>query len=296
MDTTQEITTGVVDVGDARLRYRERGDGPPVLLLHAGVFGDWFAPVFAEPALDGVRLVEVHRAGYGDSSTPEGHLTFADHARQGVALLRALGIDRATWVGHSSSASMALQAAIDAPDAVSRLVLLEPAPSPAGPSSEELGRTAVGPAVGAAQAGDVRGATDAFMTGVCGPDWADVTRRRLGDAALDRVVRDARFFFADEIVAAMEWPIDETIAARVTAPTTLVYGAAPATHAHEETTRQLAAWVPGAELVALPGVGHAMPLEDPAAVAQLIAVRCAARTYSKLCSGPGNVPSRTSRA
>jgi pimeloyl-ACP methyl ester carboxylesterase len=109
------------------------------------------------------------------------------------------------------------------------------------------------------------------MTGVCGPDWADLARQRLGPDAMDRIVCDARFFFADEIVAATEWPIDETIAARVTAPTLLVYGADPATRAHEETTRQLAAWVPGAELVALPGVGHAMPLQDPAAVARLIA-------------------------
>jgi pimeloyl-ACP methyl ester carboxylesterase len=271
MDTTQENTTGVVDVGDARLHYRERGDGPPVLLLHAGVFGDWFAPVFAEPALDGVRLVEVHRAGYGDSSTPEVHLTFADHARQCAALLRRLGIDRATWVGHSSSASMALQGAIDAPEAVARLVLLEPAPSPAGPSSEELVRTAVGPAVGAAQSGDIRGAVDTFLIGVSGPDWATVARQRLGVDAMERIVRDARFFFADEVVAAMEWTIDESVAARVSTPTTLVYGIAGATKAHEETTRTLAGWLPNAELIALPGVGHSMPLEDPALVARTVA-------------------------
>ena len=84
-------------------------------------------------------------------------------------------------------------------------------------------------------------------------------------------MRDSRFFLADEVVAAMEWPIDEQIAARVTAPTTLVYGDSGATKSHEETTRQLAAWIPGAELVALPGVGHAMTLEDPAAVARLVA-------------------------
>jgi len=271
MTTTREITTGVVDVGDARLRYRERGAGAPVLLMHAGGCGDWFAPVFDEPALDGVRLVEIHRAGYGDSSTPDRHLTFADHARHARTLLRELGIERATWVGHSSSGSMALQAAIDTPDAVERLVVLEPAPSPAGPSSEELVRTAVGPAIGTAQSGDVRGAIDLFMTGVCGPDWAALARHRLGGDAIERIVRDARFFLSDEVVAAMEWPIDEALAARITAPTTLVYGAAPATRAHEETTRQLAAWIPGAELVALPGVGHAMPLEDPAAVARLVA-------------------------
>ncbi|MEJ2861921.1 alpha/beta fold hydrolase [Actinomycetospora flava] len=273
MTETPQITTGTVDVGDARLRYRERGAGAPVLLMHAGGSGEWFAPVFDEPALDGVRLVEIHRAGYGDSTTPDRHLTFADHARHARDLLRALGIERATWVGHSSSASMALQGAIDAPDAVERLVLLEPAPSPAGPSAEELVRTAVGPAIGTAQSGDVRGAVDLFMTGVCGPDWAAIARHRLGGDAIERIVRDSRFFLSDEVVAAMEWPIDEATAARVTAPTTLVYGAAPATKAHEETTRQLAAWIPGAELIALPGVGHAMPLEDPPAVARLIAER-----------------------
>ncbi|GAA4921333.1 pimeloyl-ACP methyl ester carboxylesterase [Actinomycetospora succinea] len=271
MTTTENITTGTVDVGDVRLSYRERGTGAPVLLMHAGGFGEWFSPVFHEPALDGVRLVEIQRAGYGGSSTPEGHVTFADHARHARTLLREIGIDRATWVGHSSSASMALQGAIDAPEAVERLVLLEPAPSPAGPSAEELVRTAVGPAVGAAQAGDIRGATETFMAGVCGPHWADLVRERLGGDALDRLFHDSRFFLTDEVVAAMEWPIDETIAVRVTAPTTLVYGDSPATKAHEETTTALAAWIPGAELVALPGVGHAMTLEDPAAVARLVA-------------------------
>ena len=77
----------------------------------------------------------------------------------------------------------------------------------------------------------------------------------------------------DEVVAAMEWPIDEATAGRLIVPTTFVYGTDAATTSHEETTRMLAAWVPGAELIALPGVGHAMPLEDPAAVAHLIAQR-----------------------
>jgi pimeloyl-ACP methyl ester carboxylesterase len=109
------------------------------------------------------------------------------------------------------------------------------------------------------------------MGGVCGPHWADLVRERLGGDALERFVRDSRFFLTDEVVAAVEWPIDEATAARVTAPTMLAYGTDGATRAHEETTRTLAAWIPGAELVAVPGVGHAMPLEDPAAVARLVA-------------------------
>ncbi|MDN5917196.1 MAG: alpha/beta hydrolase [Pseudonocardia sp.] len=133
MTTTREITAGHIDVGDARLRYWERGRGETVLLVHAGVFGDWFAPVFAEPALDDVHLVRVHRSGYGDSSVPEGHRTLADHARQCAQLLRTLGVDRAYWVGHSSGGSISMQAALDVPELVAGLILLEPAPSPAGP-------------------------------------------------------------------------------------------------------------------------------------------------------------------
>ena len=276
MTQTHEITTGIVDVGDARLRYRERGTGAPVVLLHAGGFGEWFAPVFDEPALDGVRLVEVRRAGYGDSSTPETHLTFADHARQARTLLREIGIERATWVGHSSSASMALQAAIDAPEAVARLVLLEPAPSPAGPSSEELVRTAVGPAVGAAQSGDLRGAVDAFLTGVCGPDWADgrpaAARRRRDGAHRPRrpLLLRRRGRRGDGVDDRRDRPRRPSRRRRR-------WSTAPRPP-RRRTRRPRACWprwMPNAELIALPGVGHSLPLEDPAAVARLIATAAA---------------------
>ena len=271
MTTAHDITTGIIDVGDARLRYWERGTGPAVLLVHAGVFGDWFAPVFDEPALDGMRLIRVHRAGYGDSSVPDRQVTLADHARQCRSLLHELGVERAYGVGHSSGGSITLQAALDEPDLFAGLVLLEPAPSPAGPSSEELGRTVIGPAIGAAQAGDIAGAADVFLSGVVGPRWADDVRRRLGDEAMDRVVADARFFFGNEILAAVQWPIDDDIAARIRTRTLLAYGEAGATRAHEETSRALAGMLPSAELVGLPGVGHGMPLEDPSGVARLIA-------------------------
>lgn len=270
MAEIREITTGILDVGDARLRYWERGSGPAVLLVHAGVFGDWFAPVFDEPALDGVRLIRVHRSGYGDSSAPAGPLSLADHGRQCRALLHGLGVDRAYWVGHSSSGSIGLQAAVDEPDLFAGLILLEPAPSPAGPSAEEMVRTAVGPAIVAAKAGDIVGATEAFMSGAVGPGWADDIRRRLPDGALDRVVRDAGFFFSNEVPAAIGWPIDETGAARVAIRTVVVYGRSGGTRAYEETARILAGWLPDAVLVGLDGVGHGMPVEDPALVARLI--------------------------
>jgi pimeloyl-ACP methyl ester carboxylesterase len=273
MTTIHETRTALIDVGDVQLRYWDRGEGPTILLAHAGVYGDWFAPVFDEPALDGFRVVRVHRAGYGASSRPDRHLTFADHARQCCQLLRELGVHDAYWVGHSSGGCIGLQAALDHADLLAGLLLLEPAPKPAGPSSVALREQVVAPALAAAGAGDVAAAADTFLRGVMGDAYRDHVRNRLGDRAHHQLVRDAEFFFTDEIRAAHEWQINAAAAARITLPTLLVYGGETwrQTRACAETATQLAQMLPSADLLEIPGLNHAMPLEDPPAIAHLIA-------------------------
>lgn len=277
MTSTDTSTTvhGSIDVGDVELEYWERGprDATAVFLVHAGVFGEWFRPMFDEPALDGVRLVRVHRAGYGASSRPGTHLTLADHARQCCRLLRELGIRRAHWIGHSSSGCIGLQAALDEPDLIAGLVLLEPAPKPAGPAAEVLGREVIGPAMAAAGAGDFARAADTFLRGVDGPGYRDVVAARLGDGAFDRIERDASFFFTDEIPAAVEWDLDPQRASRIAAPTLIVTGgdSVAVTKVYDQTATILAGMLPAARHVVLPGVSHSMPLQDPAGVARLVA-------------------------
>jgi pimeloyl-ACP methyl ester carboxylesterase len=276
MTTTSTATVhGRVDVGDAQLEYWDRGprDAPPVFLVHAGVFGEWFRPMFDEPALDGFRLVRVHRAGYGASSRPRAHLTLADHARQCCRLLRELGIERAHWIGHSSSGCIGLQAALDEPDLIAGLVLLEPAPHPAGPAAEVLGREVIGPTMAAVGAGDFALAVDTFLRGVDGPGYRQVVAARLGDDAFARIERDASFSFTDEFRAAVEWDLDPEEAARITTPTLLVTGgdSAAVTMVYDQTATVLAGMLPAARHVVLPGVSHSMPLQDPAGVARLVA-------------------------
>jgi pimeloyl-ACP methyl ester carboxylesterase len=275
MTTTDTATSGRIDVGDVELEYWERGprDAPAVFLVHAGVFGEWFRPMFDEPALDGFRLVRVHRAGYGASSRPGTHLTFADHARQCCRLLRELDIDRAHWVGHSSGGCITLQAALDEPDLVAGLVLLEPAPHPAGPAAELLVRDVIGPTMAAAGAGDFARAVDTFLRGVDGPGYRDVIAARLGDGAFDRIERDASFFFTDEMPAGGAWHFDPEQASRITVATLIVTGgdSAAATEVYDQTATLLAGMLPAARHVVLPGVSHSMPLQDPPGIARLIA-------------------------
>ena len=119
-----------IDVGEAVLRVRHGGSGPPVLLLHGHprthVTWHRVAPLLAERH----TVVCPDLRGYGQSSKPE---TTPDHrpyskramAADGVALMRALGHERFGVAGHDRGANVAFRLAMDHPEAVTRLAILD---------------------------------------------------------------------------------------------------------------------------------------------------------------------------
>ena len=64
--------------------------------------------------------------------------------------------------------------------------------------------------MGAFAAGDLQGAFDTFMRGVCGDRSRDIIEQRLGRAGYDQAVRESGFFFRDEIPAALQWQLGPT--------------------------------------------------------------------------------------
>jgi 3-oxoadipate enol-lactonase len=152
------MTMRSATIDDVELEYEERGSGDPIVLMHAGLCAAWFEPLMDEPALEPFRLIRYHRAGYAGSSHPWGEVGIPDHARHCRGLLDHLGVERAHLVGHSSSADMAMQLAVDAPDRVASLTLMEPAIIGV-PSRAAWGRSVAVPAVEAYRAGD-RAAAD----------------------------------------------------------------------------------------------------------------------------------------
>src|SRR5262245_42936289 len=111
-----------------QLAYSVRGDGEPVLLLHCGFVADAFLPLMAESSLsERYRLINYHRFGYGQSDRAGGPMSVVDQAAHARGLLSQLGVDRAHVVGHSYGGDVALQLALDAPEVVQSLALLEPA-------------------------------------------------------------------------------------------------------------------------------------------------------------------------
>ena len=179
-----------VEAGE--ISYSDRGAGETVVLVHAGVFSDWFLPLSESRALDSFRVIRIRRAGYAGHE-PSRHLTIADHAGHLARLADHLGLAHAHWVGHSSGCQIVLQLALDHPGLVKTLILIEPA---AGggfvvPAVEELGRRFVGPSIGAFTAGDLDTAFDLFMRGVCGEHYRSVLEQRLGVNAVDEAIRQS---------------------------------------------------------------------------------------------------------
>jgi len=257
-------------VGSAEIEYSDRGEGPPLLLIHAGVFADWFVPLASSPILEGFRVIRVRRAGYKAGSAPTSHLTIGAHAHHCAALLDALGIGGAHVVSHSSGTLVALELAASRPELVRSLVLVEPpiAGSLLLPEEAAMVQPLLGPVFAAAGAGDIAIAFDLFMTTVCAPDYREVLEAALGAEGLLTAERDSGFFFADEVPAVLEWAFGATAAADINQPALVVQGGASPPIVHDVAAR-LAGWLPNAELTTVEGADHLLPLRDAAALARL---------------------------
>lgn len=259
-------------VGGLELEYELRGSGEPVVLIHWGVSATWAEPLLEEPALaDRFRLLTYHRAGFGGSSSIDGPVSMADHAEHCRLLMRQLGIERAHVVGHSSSVAVALQLALDAPDAVQTIVSMDAArPSPPTELQAAFRREFVEPAVERYRAGDKEGAVDTFLRGVFGPDYLEPLERGL-PGAFEQAVSDADTFFTQELPALWErWSFTEADARQVTQPVLAVVGenSAPT---FPERRELLLSWLPNVEPFELPGATHLLHLQNAEGMAGALA-------------------------
>jgi pimeloyl-ACP methyl ester carboxylesterase len=263
------------------LEYDIRGEGEPVVLIHPGHFADWFAPLVEAPALaHHYRVLRYHRAGCAGSSRLAGPVSLAQHAAHCRLLMRHLGIERAHIVGHSSSGNIALQLALDAPQAVHSLALLEPALYSV-PSAETSMRF-VAAAVELYRAGDRTGAIDIFLRGVCGPGYRAVLDQAL-PAAFDQHVADADTFFSQELPALRQWVFTPGDAQRIVQPALAVVstGSLALDPIWGERQRLLLDWLPNVEAFVLPDAAHLLQVENPRGMADGLAAFFARHPFSR---------------
>ena len=123
--------TEFAHVNGQRIAYETCGTGPPVLMLHGfpqtRAMWDKIRPELE----DRFTVVTSDLRGYGESSKPDGieQNSFRPLAADQIALMRHLGYERFHLVGHDRGARTAHRLALDAPDAVQSLTLMDIAPT-----------------------------------------------------------------------------------------------------------------------------------------------------------------------
>lgn len=117
----------VIELGDGVLfGQRQSGDGPTLLLLHAGVTDRRSWQAVAEGLAGEATIVSYDRRGFGQ--TPATPRPFS-HIQDLLGVINAVTDDPVWLVGSSAGGAIALEAALSAPDRVAGLVLLAPAVS-----------------------------------------------------------------------------------------------------------------------------------------------------------------------
>lgn len=121
-------------VNGVDIAYRTKGSGPALLLLHGHpqthVIWHKVAPALAEH----FTVVAADLRGYGDSSRPPADEQHSNYSKRTMAadahgLMAALGFAQFSVLAHDRGARVAHRLALDFPQAVQRMVLLDIAPT-----------------------------------------------------------------------------------------------------------------------------------------------------------------------
>ena len=113
-----------IELHGRRVIYRVAGSGPPIVLIH-GMLNS--SSHWRQVALNLARehtVIAPDLIGHGDSAAPRGDYSLGAHAASIRDLLAAIGIDRATIVGHSLGGGVAMQFFYQFPQRVERLALI----------------------------------------------------------------------------------------------------------------------------------------------------------------------------
>jgi pimeloyl-ACP methyl ester carboxylesterase len=257
-------------VNGVELEYDVRGAGEPVLLIDM-LIADCFVPLLPEPALaHDYQLIRYHKRGWVGSTHTPPPVSIGQHATDAATLLEHLGVRRAHVAGHSTGASIGAQLALDHPEKVHTLTLLEPTLVSLPLGGEFL--KAVGPVFEAYESGDHSGAFAMFVSAASGLDW-EACRALLEEripGVVGQSIKDADTFFGVELPALTKWKFGPEQAAAIRRPVLSVIGA-ETQPLWVEIAEFLRSSLPQVEELTVDGVGHLLQIQRPEPVARGIA-------------------------
>jgi pimeloyl-ACP methyl ester carboxylesterase len=119
-----EFEAWEVDLHGHRVIYHAAGSGPPIVLIHGMINSSRHWREVALQLAGRYTVIAPDLIGHGDSATPRGDYSLGAHAAVIRDLLVAIGVERATVVGHSLGGGVAMQFFWQFPERVERLALV----------------------------------------------------------------------------------------------------------------------------------------------------------------------------
>lgn len=255
-----------------RLFTMEEGMGEPVLFSHADFLdGRMWGPLI-DKIVGRFRSISYDKRGYGRSDTVVGPVC---RRRELEAVLAGAGIQSAHFVGCSNGGLTALDLALEKPELVLSLTLVNSSPSGFTPEGEFPAE--IFEMMAAAQRGDIEKASELQLRiWFDGPDRKpeDLDHGRIKARAqageMNRIfVERGTYWIADAVPALPLHPPAILRLGEVRVPTLVVSGNLDYSEARR-ASRILAEGIPGARLVEMPDCAHVPPLEAPDAFAKLL--------------------------
>jgi pimeloyl-ACP methyl ester carboxylesterase len=251
------------DTAVVTLPFDEVGEGPAVVLLHAGVADRTMWAEHLQPlALSGHRVVAMDLPGFGQASaTPGEQAPWADVLRT----MDELGIERAALIGNSFGGAVALRVAVVAPERVWALALIS-APAPGLEPSPEL-EAAWETEEKALDREDLDAAVAAVIDAWTLPGAPGAVRDRV--AAMQRRAFELQAAATSATEAPDPVESDPDALTRLNVPAVVAAGELDKPD-FLEGAKLLAEALPRARHVVIDGAGHLAPLETPEVFRELV--------------------------
>ena len=247
---------------DVALAVEDGGRGPALVFAHClgGSRAVWAAQQAFFCKL--YRCISYDLRGQGESPLGAAPLSMEEHAREALALMDALGIERAVFVGISMGGMVGQHLALAAPGRIAGLVLADTAGG-----FDEAGRAAWADRIAQIRRDGLPPLVDMMM----GRWFTDAFRRRhpeiVGPVAARFASTEPEGYIAN--CAAIRDHDCRDRLSEIRCPTLVVCGE------HDPSTplplsQALAAGIPGARLVVMPGLHHLPCIEGPEAFNALL--------------------------
>lgn len=245
-----------VEVNGGKVACWEEGNGPPLLFVHGVATPGqlWFADL--QPLASDHRLIVYDRRGYGRSSASP--RDWRAHRDDAATIVDTLGASPAILVGYSAGASIAIDLALNQPELVASLVLLDPAFNVKRCVTPGFVKTVLAARVLRRLRGERRGAEHwiryvaSYSTGGTAFDKASPERREVLLSNASGIFADAESTGGDHI--------DEGKLATIAIPITIIEATLSPPFLRRSCAR-LRTLMPQARVVTMEGVGHHIAID-----------------------------------